>query len=161
MPIYMRYTRGNGLRVRGGVTAKGYEGWIELESAQLEQTRPSGHGASKEGTARSPLSLLITKGQDCASNDLYGETLRGSSARVQIDFVKAEKGKLVAYMTLELEAVVITSYSTNGAGAAGAKAPMESLVLNFNQVVYSLHGAPAPVAPDRNMWDMWGNSRGG
>lgn len=161
MPIYMRYTRGDGLRVRGGVTAKGYEGWIELQSMQINQTRGPVNGSTKAASVPPPSSVTITKEQDGASNELYGELVRRGVGTAQIDFTKLEKGKPAAHMTLMLEGVTISTYSTSGAGGDGTKAPTESLVLEFPKVSYHVHGAAAPVVPNRSQWGgMWDMGRG-
>ena len=89
MPIYMGiFEKLHVLdrKFRGEVKAKGYEGWIELQSAQLGTNRnittSTGRGTNREASAPATQEIVITKLQDSVSTALYREALdgRGSSS---------------------------------------------------------------------------------
>jgi type VI protein secretion system component Hcp len=84
MPIYMGiFEKPHVLdrKFRGGVKAKGYEGWIQLQSAQLGTNRnittSTGRGTNREASAPAIQEVVITKLQDSVSTALYRETLGG------------------------------------------------------------------------------------
>jgi type VI secretion system secreted protein Hcp len=156
MPIYMGiFQQPNVLdrKFRGGVTAKGFEGWIELESAQVGMHRsirsPTGRGANREASQPGVQEIVIAKLQDAVSTALFRESLRGEGRLIVIAFVKED----TAYMTLVLQNTLISSYSISGHGGAGHSAPMESFSLNFTNITYE----PSPKSPDtthRSMYDL-------
>ena len=87
MPIYMGiFEKPHVLdrKFRGEVKAKGYEGWIQLQSAQLGTNRnittPTGRGTNREASAPATQEIVITKLQDSVSTALYKESLRGGEA---------------------------------------------------------------------------------
>jgi len=140
MPIYMGIFSKPGVldkRFRGDVTAHGFEGWIELQSAQLGQLR---RNSSPTGAGRGPTSIgersvqeiVITKLQDSASTALFREAINGEGKLVVIAFVKDGK----AYMTIVLQNTLIGSYSLSGSGGDGSTSPMESLSLNFAKITF-------------------------
>ena len=138
MPIYMGFFDAPNVlnrNLRGNVTAKGYEGWIELESAQMgaNRTVPSaaGKGAGKVHVSE----IQVTKLQDAASSALFRESLQGKGKMVVIAFVKDG----AEYMTIVLRDALISSYSVSGHGGAASDRPMESLTLNFTQITYNTH----------------------
>ena len=68
MPIYMGiFEKPHVLdrKFRGEVKAKGYEGWIQLQSAQLGTNRnittPTGRGTNREASAPATQEIVITK----------------------------------------------------------------------------------------------------
>ena len=119
MPIYMGiFEKPNVLdrKFRGEVKAKGYEGWIELQSAQLGTNRhitsPTGRGTNREASAATQ-EIVITKLQDSVSTALYREALHGKGKLIVIAFVK-EDG--TTYMKLVLQNTLISSYNVSGHG---------------------------------------------
>jgi type VI secretion system secreted protein Hcp len=142
MPIYMQFTRSNGLVIKGNATAPGHEDWIELSSMQLgvnrHVTNPSGRGTDREGSAPATQEIIVTKDEDRASTELFKQSLWGEAAMVQIDFVKDDAGKPVVTMSITLEATQVASYSLSGHGGDGTARPMESLSLNFQRMTYDV-----------------------
>ena len=136
MPIYMKYEG-----VNGDMTGK-YRGWIELESVQLGVIRANS-STDRERKPEQPRvsEIVITKLQDIASSALFRESLNGKGKKVIIDFVRAEDD--TQYLRIELENVLISSFSVSGHGGPGSS-PMESLSLNFAKITYTTT-ASAPV----------------
>lgn len=136
MPIYMNYAD-----VKGEVTAKGHENWIELGSFQWGVGRgistPTGSGGDRNTSAPSVSEVVVTKQFDGASVGLFQDLLTpGTSRKVQIDFVRTDKDQLTVYLSLELDEVMLSGYSVS----SGGDRPSESLSLNFTKVIVTETG---------------------
>ena len=92
MPIYMGiFDKPNVLdkNFRGGVKAKGYEGWIELQSAQIGVNRhitsQTGRGSNREASRPAVQEIVITKSQDdtCGHG---GDTTSGPMESFSLNF---------------------------------------------------------------------------
>lgn len=157
MPIYMKY--GN---IKGDVTAKGHEGWIELQSAQLgvqrQVTSPSGRGANREASKPSVSEIIVSKFQDGTSTNLFRESLQGEGVDVEIHFINSSEDPINPYLTLKLKNTMISGYSVSGHRGADNSRPLESLVLNFTAVEYALGGSKntkkQPPPPQTLTWDL-------
>jgi type VI secretion system secreted protein Hcp len=148
MPIYMGiFEKPNVLdkSFRGDVKAKGYEGWIELQSAQLSLPRnitsSTGRSTNREASAPPTEEIAITKFQDSVSTALYREALGGEGKLIVIAFVK-EDG--TTSMTLVLQNTLISSYSVSGHGGVTDLRPTESLSINFTKITFGM----SPTSPD-------------
>ena len=156
MPIYMGiFEKPHVLdrKFRGGVKAKGYEGWIQLQSAQLGTNRnittSTGRGTNREASAPAIQEVVITKLQDSVSTALFRESLYGKGRLIVIVFVKDG----TTYMRLVLQNTLISSYSVSGHGGDSPSGAMESLSLNFSNITYEA----SPKSPDtthRQMYDL-------
>ncbi len=88
MPIYMGiFEKPHVLdrKFRGEVKAKGYEGWIALQSAQLGTNRnittSTGRGTNREASAPTTQEIVITKLQELGlDRSLQGSSRRGGEA---------------------------------------------------------------------------------
>jgi type VI secretion system secreted protein Hcp len=130
-------------KMKGGVTAKGHEGWIEIQSAQLgvhrHLTSATGRGTNREASVPAVSEIVITKNQDSASNDLFRDSLWGEGADVEIHFLNSDD-PINPYLSLKLRRALVSSYSVSGAGGDLRSRPMESLALNFTGIEYSIGG---------------------
>ena len=157
MPIYMGiFDKPNVLskELKGDVKAAGYEGWIELQSAQIgvnrQITSPTGRGSHRGASQPAVQEIVISKSQDDASTALFKESLDGTGKLIVIVFVK-EDG--TTYMKLVLQNTLILSYSVSGHGGDASSGPMESFSLNFSNITYET----SPKSPDtthRQMYDL-------
>jgi type VI secretion system secreted protein Hcp len=131
MPIYLNY---DSLAVKGDVTAKGWENWIELNSFQFGLGRgiasPTGGSADRESSAPSVSEITITKDQDTSTGGIATAALQGEGVTVIIDFVKTSSGQLTKYMEYTLTNTLISGWSTS----SGGDRPSESISLNFTKV---------------------------
>jgi len=148
MPIYMGiFEKPHVLdrKFRGGVKAKGYEGWIQLQSAQLGTNRnittSTGRGTNREASAPAIQEVVITKLQDSVSTAFYKEALYGEGKLIVIAFVK-EDG--TSYTTIVMQNTMISSYSVSGHGGVTDSRPTESLSLNFANITFEM----SPTSPD-------------
>ena len=131
MPIYMQYDSG---KIKGDVTAKGHEDWIELSSFSWGvgrgiSTRP-GKVADREATAPSVSEVAVTKALDTATVGLVQEALTGRGVWAQVDFCRTEEGKLEVYLSYLMENCMISGYAAN----SGGDRPSETLSLNFTAI---------------------------
>ena len=136
MPIYMKYGK-----MKGDVTAKGHEGWIELQSAQMgvhrNITSPSGRGVNRDSSP-AVQEIVITKYQDSSSTELFREGMWGGGADVEIHFLKTDDPN--PYLVIKLKNTLIANYSVSGHGGDIHGRPMESLSLNFTSIEYAAGG---------------------
>ena len=146
MPIYMGiFEKPHVLdrKFRGEVKAKGYEGWIALQSAQLGTNRniTTPTGTNREASAPATQEIVITKLMDSVSTALSREALYGEGKLIVIAFVK-EDG--TTSMTLVLQNTLISSYSVSGHGGVTDSRPTESLSINFTKITFEM----SPTSPD-------------
>jgi type VI secretion system secreted protein Hcp len=146
MPIYMGiFEKPHVLdrKFRGEVKAKGYEGWIQLQSAQLGTNRSitTPTGTNREASAPATQEIVITKLMDSVSTALSREALYGEGKLIVIAFVK-EDG--TTSMTLVLQNTLISSYSVSGHGGVTDSRPTESLSINFTKITFEM----SPTSPD-------------
>ena len=159
MPIYMRITKNGMPVIKGDATAKGYEKWIELSSAQMRQSRSIANtntGNTREASASSISEIVITKMTDSATTALFRQSMSGEGVTIQIDFVKpgGKKGAPPStYLTITLhDAFISNSQIVNRFNRAA-----ETLTLNFTKITFDMHEAGPDVtdhATGRMMgWD--------
>ena len=156
MPIYMK-TDG----ITGSATGK-YNGWIELDSVQLNPgrsfTSSTGRVAARDASPPSVSEIVVTKHTDVASTKLFQASLGGGGKKVVIHFVKEDSKGQVPYLALELENTLISGFSVSSHGGASTGRPMESLTLNYSKITYSATPVAASTAPadvkDRALWNL-------
>ena len=155
MPIYMRIE---------GITGTGkgpYAGWIEVESAQLGAHRSisntAGQGVNREASAPSVSEIVVSKLADSASTALYRYMLGGEGKKVIIHFTKPGAAG-APYLAIEMENVMISSYSMSGSAGNPNGRPMESLSLNFTKITYSTTPTQSASNPkavkDLSLWNL-------
>ena len=153
MPIYMQYPGCN-----GSVTTKGYDKWIELESAQFGMNRPMDSRLGNSSYASSGKlqisDIHCSKSTDNASPALYIQALQGKfDAKVKIAFVTTSSQGMSEIMRYDLTDTGISSFQLSG-GSAGA--PMESYSLSFSKYEFTFQGMDKAAAanPQRGGYDL-------
>ncbi|HEX6864285.1 MAG TPA: type VI secretion system tube protein Hcp [Thermoanaerobaculia bacterium] len=130
MAIYLKL--GN---IKGNVTTKGHEEWIEVASFQFGVTRgvntPVGHAKNREASAPSISEVTISKEMDQSSPYLFNESTVGKGLKATFHFCRTAADKLETYLEVELENVLVSNYSVS----SGGERPSESVSLNFTKVV--------------------------
>lgn len=128
MAIYMKF----GV-VKGNVTAKDYEDWIELQSLQWGLGRgistPVGAAKNREASSPSVSEVVVTKPMDKATTDLMKAALsdnKGVEAEIVITSTEQEKCRYKLTNTL------VSGYSVS----SGGDEPNESISLNFTKVEF-------------------------
>ena len=134
MPIYMGiFDKPNVLSkdFKGEVKAAGYEGWIELQSAQVGMSRPigatDGRSTDRENAAPTLHEIVVSKHMDSSSTALFKEAVSGKGRLIVIAFVK---GDGTAYLKVVLQSAMISSYTISG------DPPIEQYSLNFTKITY-------------------------
>ncbi|GLS24989.1 Hcp family type VI secretion system effector [Marinibactrum halimedae] len=133
MAIYMNY---NKLAVKGSVTAKGYENWIELDGMSKGHGRAVsmdvGAMANREASLPMLSEMSISKRIDAASAGLYKDSLGGDvGVPVEIHIVQTGAKGVEKYAEFKLDSCMISSWSID---AANGSAPSESISLSFAKV---------------------------
>jgi type VI secretion system secreted protein Hcp len=151
MPIYMKYGA-----IKGGATATGHEGWIELNSFQWGIGRtisgPTGGPSSRGASAPSISDIVVTKPTDIATVALLREALVGGGQDVSIDFCTTDQGTVTVYLSYTLNNTLISG----NAISSGGNLPEESISLNFTKIqcrdllpgAQNPDGSPASITYD-------------
>lgn len=140
MAIYMNY---NDKKIKGNVTAKGYEDWIDISSFQFGVGRgismEVGGMASREATRPSISEIALSKAMDAASGGLFKESVSGSEGvKVEIHLVQTGATEIQKFAVYELEGCMVSSYSVSGSEGG---APFENISLSFAKVMMDLSNA--------------------
>ncbi len=140
MAVYMNF---NSKKPEGNVTAKGYEGWIEVDSFSFgvgrSITMEAGAMSNREASRPSLSEVSVTKSMDAASGGLFKESVTGSEGvTVLIDIVQTGAKSVQKYAQYTLEDCIVSSYSV-GASAGGA--PTETISLSFAKIIGDLSHA--------------------
>jgi type VI secretion system secreted protein Hcp len=136
MPIYMQFPNAT-----GAVSAKGFQGWIELTSASFGMDRPSDSRVGTAGySATGKLqvhNITVTKPTDGASPQLTIAALQGTFDKtVTVAFVTTSQSGMVNFMSYKLTNAGIASAQTT-AGQQGL--PSESYSLSFGQIQFTFN----------------------
>jgi type VI secretion system secreted protein Hcp len=144
--------------IKGEVTAKGYEGWIEVGSVQWGVGRaissPAG-GANREASAPSLSEISLTKTLDSTSPKLFLNAVGGSE---NIPIVKLRLVDITAgtvFYELTLSNVLVSSQSNSASPGDGR--PQESISLNFTKIEMAYiptDAKGAPGTPVRATYDL-------
>lgn len=132
MAIYMKNDK-----IPGNTSTEGFKNQIELQNASFAAGRTMGiskRSDANRGHAEPHLSeISCTKEWDSvASGKLLQDSLAGvGDHTVTISFTTTSKNVVVAFMTYELEGVVISNYSVGGIGDSQ---PSESFALNYTKI---------------------------
>ena len=120
--------------IKGNVTAKGHEDWIEVESAQfgIGRSIPMAVGtvSNREASHPSLSEVSVVKKMDDSSPYLFQEACVGKSAKVLIHVTKTGEKALDNIVEYTLEHSMISSYSVSSTG----EKPHESLSFSYTKI---------------------------
>jgi type VI secretion system secreted protein Hcp len=137
MAIYLKNDK-----IPGIVTTEGFKNQIELTSASFGSGRDMGmskRSDANRGHAEPHLTeISISKQWDAvASAKLLQDSFAGvGDHTVTISFTTTSKNKVLAYMTFELEGVVVSNYTIGGGGDSQ---PQESFGLNYTKITVTTY----------------------
>lgn len=121
--------------VDGDSTVKGFEKQIEVNSFSFSSSQPTSpiRSNTSHTDGRPSLSLFnLTKGCDSATPPLLKKLWAGATiAKATFTACRDEGAKLIAFMTVEMENVVVANYSVSGGGGM----PYENLALNYSKII--------------------------
>jgi len=152
MAIYMKIDG-----IKGKVTTKGHEDWIDVSSLQWGVGRAIssavGTSADREASKPSISEVSVTKMMDTSSPLIFTEACVGKSKPVQIHLCTTGSDQIDTYMEYELEDCMISGYSVS----SGGDRPSESLSLSFTKMVMKFipyNDAGKPESPIPAGYDM-------
>jgi len=147
MSIYMKIDG-----IKGKVTAKGHEEWIDVSSLQWGVGRAIssavGTSADREASKPSISEVSVTKLMDESSPMIFAEACVGKGKKVLIDLCTVGTDSIDPYMSYELEDCMISGYSVS----SGGDRPSESVSLSFTKMTmkfipYDKNGKPESPLP--------------
>ena len=131
MAIYMKYVAKQLGEIKGAVTSKGHEKWIEVTSVEFGYTRPA---QGQVATGAPVISeLRMTRHVDMSSPLLAQAGIANDVAKVTVHYVK-DGTVTTPYMTVELANAVINHYDHLG---FGDDSTVEKLAVTFTQLTYT------------------------
>lgn len=131
MAIYIKL--GN---IAGNVTAKGYEGWVEVDSFNFGVNRmismETGNLANRENTRPHFSEVNFSKEMDIATTGFFENSLIGTQGeKLEVHFVNTGADKVVPYMTYTLEECLVSGYSVSGSAHGN---PAENITIAFSKM---------------------------
>jgi len=138
--------------IKGKVTAKGHEDWIDASSLQWGVGRAIssavGTSADREASKPSISEVSITKLMDESSPSIFTEACVGKGKLVKIDLCTVGSDQIDTYMSYELEDCMISGYSVS----TGGDRPSESISFSFTKMTmkfipYDKNGKPTSPLP--------------
>jgi type VI protein secretion system component Hcp len=139
MPIYLKLGT-----VKGESKAKGHEGWIELDSLSIGETRTSDQNATSGDVS-------CTRRVDSTSVTLRQLSVSGKIQPATVDFVDPQ-GKI--FLQLQFQDLLIASHSFSNAASGGplvetftlvyGKMTMVRFFANSGTVLQDLLSTPVP-----------------
>ncbi len=147
MSIYMQIEG-----IKGKVTAKGHEEWIDVTSMQWGVGRAIssavGTSADREAGKPSISEVSVTKLMDESSPSIFTEACVGKAKTVQIHLCTVGTDQINTYMEYELEDCMVSGYSVS----TGGDRPSESISLSFTKMTmkfipYDRAGKPESPIP--------------
>lgn len=127
-------------QIKGSSRIKGYEDWIPIEDLSLSSGRyiaPTSAGNQDRQTGPGNVSeLLLGKGADIASPELFMQSLTGQSlgkATIHVLQTGSPQQAPQPYMTIILENVLVSHYSVR---AESAGRPAENFQLNSTSIKF-------------------------
>jgi type VI secretion system secreted protein Hcp len=147
--------------LKGDALAKGFEGWIEIDSFSWgAQNAPiMGMGAGGKSSGRVNVSeFSVIKRVDSTTPILFQYCCLGKHfASASVALTKAGgTGQDVKYLTYDLKEVFVSSLAMSGSGS-DKEIPMDSLSFSFGQVEISYTPQDAkggPGSPVRASYDV-------
>lgn len=120
--------------IKGNVSSKGHEDWIECSSLQFGVGRAIpmavGTQTNREASHPSLSEVSISKVMDDSSPYLFQESVVGESKEIMIHVTKTGANQLESIVEYTLSAALVSSYSLS----SGGDQPQESLSLAFTKI---------------------------
>lgn len=120
--------------IKGNVSAKGHEDWIECTSLQFGVGRAIpmfvGSQSNREASHPSLSEFTFSKGMDDSSPYLFQESVTGESQKIEVHVTKTGSNQLESIVEYTLDSALISSYSIS----SGGDQPSESLSVSFTKV---------------------------
>lgn len=132
--IYVKFEQ----EIKGTVTVKGHEDWIEFNSYSLSATRHiQVQGADRDVSHANISEFMLTKGADKTSPEFFIQALVGTAftkATIVVMHASGSGKNGQRLLTIELEKPIVSSFSTQ---CATNGRPEEHLSLNYISIKYT------------------------
>jgi type VI secretion system secreted protein Hcp len=149
-------------QIKGTSTVSGHTDWITIDALQMGVGRAisvSGGGTDRDTSNPSFSEISLTKATDIASAVLFMQAVCGKSlGKAEIHFMQTggSDKKQQVFLTIELEAPIISSYSV----ASSGERPSETFSINFTKISYqydSFTGESVKTGTPKK-WDLEANA---
>jgi len=121
--------------IKGNVTAKGHEDWIDISSIQWGVGRAIsssvGTAADREASKPSISEVSVTKLMEESTPLIFTEACVGKSKKVSIHLCTTGTESIDTYMEYDLEDCMISGYSMS----SGGDRPSESISFSFTKLM--------------------------
>jgi len=121
--------------IKGNVTAKGHEDWIDISSVQWGVGRAIsssvGTSADREASKPSISEVSVTKLMEESTPLIFTEACVGKSKKVSIHLCTTGTDTIDTYMEYDLEDCMISGYSMS----SGGDRPSESISFSFTKLM--------------------------
>jgi type VI secretion system secreted protein Hcp len=158
MPIYLKIDS-----IDGSATETGHKDQVEVETMSWGLARTvthvTGGGANKVGDAPQFMEFSFQKRLDKASTKLFAACAAGTYIKkVVIDVVGTQEGKAEQFENIELDDVVVTSYTQGG---TRGDLPSEQFALNFAKINFKQisRDTAGKTSPMNAGWDVKENKK--
>ncbi len=149
-------------QIKGTSTVSGHTDWITIDSLQMGVGRAisvSGGGTDRDTSNPSFSEISLSKATDIASADLFMQAVCGKSlGKAEIHFIQTggSDKKQQVFLTIELEAPIISSYSAS----SGGERPTETFSINFTKISYKYDSftGDSVVTGTPKKWDLETNA---
>ncbi|MDD2058598.1 type VI secretion system tube protein Hcp [Pseudomonas sp. GD03860] len=126
--------------VKGTVTVKGHEDWIEFSSYSLSVTRHiQVQGADRDVSQANISELMLTKGADKTSPEFFIQALKGRAfdkATIVVMHAAGSEKPSQRLLTIELTKPIVSSFSTQN---STNNRPEEHISLNYTAINYKYY----------------------
>jgi len=121
--------------IKGNVTAKGHEDWIDISSIQWGVGRAIsssvGTAADREASKPSISEVSVTKLMEESTPLIFTEACVGKAKKVSIHLCTTGTENIDTYMEYDLEDCMISGYSMS----SGGDRPSESISFSFTKLM--------------------------
>ena len=121
--------------IKGNVTAKGHEDWIDISSVQWGVGRAIssavGTSADREASKPSISEVTVTKLMEESTPLIFTEACVGKSKKVSIHLCTTGTDSIETYMEYDLEDCMVSGYSMS----SGGDRPSESISFSFTKLM--------------------------
>lgn len=136
--ILFKFGEKNAVTIKGTSIVDGYKDWIVLDSYAFNVSRHVQVQGKDRPTSEPFMSeVMLTKGGDISSPELFVQTLSGTSlkeAHIVVPHPKGTKGdEKLQLLNIKLIEPIISSFSTQNVDGSR---PIEHFSLNFTKIEY-------------------------
>jgi type VI secretion system secreted protein Hcp len=157
--IFMNFSE---KKIKGDVTAKGYEDWIDLSACSFSVNRAceyrAGSGGSRNAQPAQISTVSMSRGFDMSSGPLFEQALFGKGEKIKVSYMKSGEGgegDLQPYLELEFEDCLLTSFTVDGINESISVAFTKMRLRQYTTGANNQRKAPMVVGYDMLTATRW------